>query len=111
MKKLELEPQQVFNFVGYQFDLVSGRVLPTQDRRIASLGKIKFHQEPEQLYSQTVHVPNRAAYSHREASFVGTSSYEANLMAFETSPACPRGFREDHAGSPVTPSTPRLVVG
>ena len=26
MKKSELEPQQVFNFVGYQFDLLSGRV-------------------------------------------------------------------------------------
>ena len=32
MKKSELVPQQVFNFVGYWFDLVSGRVLPTQDR-------------------------------------------------------------------------------
>ena len=32
MKKSELDPQQVFNLVGYQFDLLSGRVLPTQDR-------------------------------------------------------------------------------
>ena len=35
MKKSELEPQQVFNFVGYRFDLLSSRVLPTQDRWIA----------------------------------------------------------------------------
>ena len=35
MEKSELTPQQVFNFVGYRFDLLSGRVLPTQDRWIA----------------------------------------------------------------------------
>ena len=42
MKKLELEPQQLFNFVGYRFDLVSGRVLPTQDRWIALQEKLNF---------------------------------------------------------------------
>ena len=76
----------------------------------SSPGKIKFHQEPEQLHSRTVHVPDRVAYSHRETGFVGASSYEANSMALETSLACPRGSR-GHSGSPVTPSTPRLVVG
>ena len=32
VEKLELEPKQVFNFVGYQFNLESGRVQPTPDR-------------------------------------------------------------------------------
>ena len=32
LKKSELTPQQDFNFVGYRFDLLTGRVLPTQDR-------------------------------------------------------------------------------
>ena len=32
MEKSELEPKQVFNFVGYQFDLMAGRVRPTPDR-------------------------------------------------------------------------------
>ena len=31
MSKSELAPTQVFNFVGYRFNLVNGRVLPTQD--------------------------------------------------------------------------------
>ena len=31
LEKSELEPKQVFNFVGYQFNLESGRVLPTPD--------------------------------------------------------------------------------
>ena len=32
LEKSELEPKEVFNFVGYQFDLRSGRVRPTPDR-------------------------------------------------------------------------------
>ena len=32
LEKLELEPKQVFDFVGYQFDLKSSRVRPTPDR-------------------------------------------------------------------------------
>ena len=32
LEKSELEPKQIFNFVGYQFDLQSGRVRPTSDR-------------------------------------------------------------------------------
>ena len=32
IEKSELEPKQVFNFIGYQFDLQSGRVQPTPDR-------------------------------------------------------------------------------
>ena len=31
-KKSELTPQQVFNFVGYRFELLTGWVLPTQER-------------------------------------------------------------------------------
>ena len=32
LEKSELEPKQIFDFVGYQFDLSAGRVLPTPDR-------------------------------------------------------------------------------
>ena len=64
----------------------------------------KFHQEPEQLHSQTVHVSDRVVNSHGET----TSSYEADSMAFETSLACPGSSREGHSGPPFTPSTPRL---
>ena len=42
MEKSELTPQQVFNFVGYWFDLLSGRVLPTQDRWITLQQKLQF---------------------------------------------------------------------
>ena len=41
VEKSELEPKQVFDFVGYQFDLQSGRVRPTLDRWQTLQGKIQ----------------------------------------------------------------------
>ena len=41
LEKSELEPKQVFNFVGYQFDLKSGRDRPTPDRWQSLQGKIQ----------------------------------------------------------------------
>ena len=40
LKKSELEPKQVFNFVGYQYDLVQGVVRPTWERWEALNSKI-----------------------------------------------------------------------
>ena len=49
MKKSELTPpptpnppKQVFNFIGYRFDLLTGLVLPTQERWIALQQKLLF---------------------------------------------------------------------
>ena len=41
LEKSELEPKQVFDFVGYQFDLRSGRVRPTPDRWQSLQGKMQ----------------------------------------------------------------------
>ena len=41
MEKLELVPKQVFNFVGYQFDLKEGKVRPTEERWQALTHKIR----------------------------------------------------------------------
>ena len=42
IKKSELNPQQVFTFVGYRFDLLTGRVLPTQERWASLRRKLLF---------------------------------------------------------------------
>ena len=42
MKKSELVPQQNFNFVGYWFDLLTGRVLPTVERWETLRAKLLF---------------------------------------------------------------------
>ena len=73
--------------------------------------KVKIHQTPGKLHSQTIHVFDRAAYSNRETSVVGSSSHEAHPMALEATLVCSRSFGKSHSGSPVTPSTHRLVVG
>ena len=41
VEKSELEPKQVFDFVGYQFDLKAGRVRPTPDQWQTLQGKIQ----------------------------------------------------------------------
>ena len=40
-EKSELDPKQVFNFVGYQFDLKEGKVRPTPERWQALIDKIQ----------------------------------------------------------------------
>ena len=40
-EKSELEPKQIFNFVGYQFNLKQGRVRPTQERWQSPQAKIR----------------------------------------------------------------------
>ena len=40
LKKSELEPKQVFNFVGYQYDFIQGVVRPTPERWAALNSKI-----------------------------------------------------------------------
>ena len=42
LTKSELVPKQVFNFIGYRFDLITGRVLPTQDRWETLQEKLRF---------------------------------------------------------------------
>ena len=42
ISKSELVPQQVFNFVGYCFDLSQGLVKPTQERWTSLTQKISF---------------------------------------------------------------------
>ena len=70
MKKSELDPQQIFNFVGYRFDLVSGWVLATQDRWIALQEKLNFIKN---WNSCTVgqFMSDRVADSHGKTSLLG----------------------------------------
>ena len=42
LQKSELEPKQIFEFVGYQYNLLHGRVRPTQNRWEPILQKVSF---------------------------------------------------------------------
>ena len=67
MKTSELIPQQVFNFVGYRFDVVTGRVLPTHDRWTDNPPReVEVHKKPEELYGQAVYVSHRTVHSNEK---------------------------------------------
>ena len=63
-KKSELEPKQVFNFVGDQFGLKEGRARPTPDSDRQNL----VNSVRSGVSGPTVHVPHRAPNSNRKPS-------------------------------------------
>ena len=84
VEKSELEPKQVFNFVGYQFDLKSGRVRPTPDRWQNLQNKILERTAlRNDLSGPGVHVIDRFINSHRKTGSFRTSPHETNTMASE----------------------------
>ena len=56
-EKSELDPKQVFNFVGYQFDLKEGKVRPTLEHWQALINKIQTILSSP-VSSPAVHVPD-----------------------------------------------------
>ena len=77
-EKSELEPKQVFNFVGYQFDLREGKVRPTPERWQTLTDKILSI-----LSGPAVHVPHRTSHNHRKASPLRSPSHETHTVALE----------------------------
>ena len=104
LTKSELTPQQVFNFVGYCFDLSLGEVVNINPENLDA-------KREQYLFSQATHVSDRAPNSHRETGSVGLTLHEASPVALEKSLACARSFGEDHSSAQVTPSPPGLVTG
>ena len=69
------------------------------------------HQRQGQLLSSTVHVPNRASYGHRKAGMGRPPSHETGSVASKKALACAREPGKDYSNSPLSSSTPGLVVG
>ena len=81
-EKSELEPKQVFNFVGYQFDLREGKVRPTPERWQALTDKI-----------------------------LRSSSHETHTMALEEQLEGTGITRKGDTRPQVTPSPLKVVAG
>ena len=108
MTKSELVLQQVFNFVGYRFDLSQGLVKPTQERWMALSQKIN-----DLLNQQVCSVrqfPNRTSNSHRETGSSRATSHAAYPVASEEALACPGIIGKDYPSASVPSSTPEVVV-
>ena len=78
-EKSELVPKQVFNFVGYQFNLRSGRVRPTPDRWQSLQDKIQTLLAMPAC--PAVYVPDRFTDSHGETSSSWPATHEAYSVA------------------------------
>ena len=75
-EKSELVPKQVFNFIGYQFDLREGKVRPTPEHWQTLTDKIQSTLSG--VSGPAVHVPHRFTHSNRKASPPRSAPYEKN---------------------------------
>ena len=96
LEKSELEPKQVFDFVGYQFDLRSGRVPPTPDRWQSLQDKSTNTFVTTGLSGPAVHVPDRSSNGHRKASSPRSTTHETHTVASQKQLEGPRISREDY---------------
>ena len=111
MKKSELVPQQIFNFVGYRFRSPN-RTSVTHLGALGDVeGKTALCQEQGQLHRQTINVAHRSLDSNRETSVVRSPTHATNPMAPQEALACTGDFGQGDSGPPYPPPSSGLVVG
>ena len=99
LEKSELEPKQIFDFVGYQFDLRAGRVQQTPDRWQNLQDKIwEILSLPA---GPAVHVSDRFVNSHRKAGSPRPTTYETHTVASQKQLETTRVTRKSDSNSQV----------
>ena len=110
MEKSELDPKQVFNFIGYQFDLKEGKVRPT----LKCWQTLTTDTRPTlwtELSGLATDVPQWATDSHRKASPSRLTPCEAHTMALEKQLEGTRITRKGDPYPQVAPPPSKLVAG
>ena len=100
-EKSELVPKQVFNFVGYQFDLKEGKVRPTTEYWQALTDKIQ----------SILSCSCPSSHSNRKASPPRVTSHEAHTVALEKQLEGPRITKQCDPGPQVAPPPSKVVAG
>ena len=108
LEKSELDPKQVFEFVGYRYDLSHGLVKPTEPLGINS-SKGGSHFGQSHLSSQEVHVPDRPSHCNRETSPTGKTAHEASSGASQETLEGSGISREGDSSSKVPSPTSSMV--
>ena len=103
-EKSELVPKQIFNLVGYQFDLKEGRVRPTEERW-------QIHTVGSGLPGPTIHVPHRSTHSNRKTSSLRATSHETHTVAHEKQLEGPRITGKGDPGPQIPPPPSKVVAG
>ena len=102
--KSELVPKQVFNFVGYQFDLKEGKVRPTEERWQALTHKIRsILSDP--------HCPVRQFMSLIGRSPLRATPHETHTVALEKQLEGPRVTGKGDPGPQIPPPPSKVVAG
>ena len=108
--KSELVPKQVFNFVGYQFDLKEGRVRPTEERWQTLTDKIRsILSDPVCPARQFMSL--RSTHSNRKASPLRATSHKTHTMALEKQLEGPRITGKGDPSPQVPPPPSKVVAG
>ena len=110
-EKSELAPKQVFNFVGYQFDLKEGKVRPTAECWHTLTDKIRSILLDPVCPGPTVHIPHRSTHSNRKTSPPRATAHEAHTVALEKQLEGPRVTRKGASGSQLPPPPSKVVAG
>ena len=108
-EKSELAPKQVFNFVGYQFDLKEGKVRPTEERWQALTDQI--NDVGSGLSGPEIHVPHRSPHSNRKTSPLRATPHETHTVALEKQLEGPRVTGKGDPGPQVPPPSSKVVAG
>ena len=108
-QKSELVPKQVFNFVGYQFNLREDKVRPTLERWQALTDKIPsiLSGVPVRQFMSLIGL--RTATEKQV--HLGGLAYEAHTVALEKQMEGPRITRKGDTSSQVTPPSLKMVAG
>ena len=110
-EKSELAPKQVFNFVGYQFDLKEGKVRPTEERWQALTDKIRSMMSDPVCPVRKFNVPHRSPHSNRETSPLRATPHETHTVALEKQLEGPRVTGKGDTGPQVPPPSSKVVAG
>ena len=99
-EKSELVPKQVFNFLGYQFDLERWQALTDKIQSILS-----------GVSGPTVHVPHRSSHSNRKASPPRANPHEAHTVALEKQLEGLKITRKGDTSPQIAPPPPKVEAG
>ena len=103
LEKSELEPKQVFAFVGYQFNLRSGQAEPSRKDTITAF--------TTSLSGPAVHVIDRFTNSHRKASSPRPTAYETHTVASQKQLECTRITRKRNSNTQAPAPESTMVAG
>ena len=112
-EKLELVPKQVFNFVGYQFDLKEGKVRPTEERWQALTHKIRsILSDPLCPVRQFMSLIGLLTATEKQVHLGRlTVKHETHTVALEKQLEGPRVTGKGDLGPQIPPPPSKVVAG